>query len=40
MFLAYRPSALEIARFLDESQALPLSYAPAGLANTGGAGEP
>lgn len=34
MFLATRPSALQIARFLEESATLPLSYAPAGLLDT------
>lgn len=38
MFLAHRPSAPEIAAFLDASRSLPLSYAPPGLAQTGGAG--
>ncbi|HEV8396440.1 MAG TPA: DUF1990 family protein [Vicinamibacterales bacterium] len=33
-----RPSSPQIERFLDDSRALPLSYTPAGLANTGGAG--
>jgi uncharacterized protein (UPF0548 family) len=38
MFLPHRPSALEIARFLEESQALPLSYEPAGLGASQAAG--
>ena len=32
MFLARRPSASAIERFLRESQDLPLSYAPVGIA--------
>jgi uncharacterized protein (UPF0548 family) len=31
MFLLHRPTADQVARFIDESRALPLSYAPAGL---------
>ena len=38
MFLAHRPSPGEIERFLDASRALPLSYAPVGLARTGAPG--
>jgi uncharacterized protein (UPF0548 family) len=38
LFLAHRPTPHEIERFLDASRALPLSYAPAGLAHTGAAG--
>ena len=38
MFLAHRPTPHEIDRFLDASRALPLSYAPPGLAKTGAAG--
>jgi uncharacterized protein (UPF0548 family) len=38
MFLAHRPSAQEIAAFLDASRRLPLSYAPPGLAQSGGHG--
>src|SRR6185503_13541656 len=38
MFLAHRPAPAEIERFVDASRALPLSYAPPGLAHTGGAG--
>jgi uncharacterized protein (UPF0548 family) len=32
MFLVHRPSSAEIARFLDDSRHLPLSYEPAGIA--------
>ena len=35
MFLARRPSAERIARFVRESEKLPLSYGPIGLLNTG-----
>ena len=38
MFLSRRPSPRDVARFLDASKALPLSYAPVGLARTGAAG--
>lgn len=38
MFLSHRPSAQEIAAFLDASRRLPLSYAPPGLAKTGAHG--
>ena len=38
MFLRSRPTAGVIARFLDASRDLPLSYAPTGLAVHGGAG--
>ena len=38
MFLAHRPSAAEVQRFLDASRDLPLSYQPVGLAQTGGPG--
>ena len=38
MFLAHRPTPHEIERFLDASRALPLSYAPAGLAHAGATG--
>jgi uncharacterized protein (UPF0548 family) len=38
VFLAHRPSPAEIERFLDASRALPLSYAPVGLARTGAPG--
>ena len=38
MFVAHRPSSREIARFIDESRALPLSYGPVGVAATGAAG--
>ena len=38
MFLAHRPSPGDIARFLDASRDLPLSYAPVGLARTGAPG--
>jgi uncharacterized protein (UPF0548 family) len=31
MFLLHRPTADQVTRFIDESRALPLSYAPAGL---------
>ena len=37
MFLARRPSAERIARFVRESQKLPLSYGPMGLLKTGAA---
>jgi uncharacterized protein (UPF0548 family) len=35
MFLARRPSDMTIARFLDESQHLPLSYGPVGVVEAG-----
>jgi uncharacterized protein (UPF0548 family) len=38
MFLARRPSARAIDRFLRESQDLPLSYGPVGIAGTGADG--
>jgi uncharacterized protein (UPF0548 family) len=38
MFLARRPSASAIERFLRESQDLPLSYAPVGIAQAGADG--
>lgn len=38
MFLARRPSAAAIDRFLTRSASLPLSYDPVGLARTGGPG--
>lgn len=38
MFLAHRPSGQEVTRFLAASRRLPLSYAPPGLATTGGSG--
>jgi uncharacterized protein (UPF0548 family) len=38
LFLAHRPSAQQIERFLDASRDLPLSYAPVGLARTGASG--
>ncbi len=39
MFLARRPSAEDIDRFLHESQVLPLSYSPIGIVNAGTARE-
>ncbi|MGH9147071.1 MAG: DUF1990 family protein [Vicinamibacterales bacterium] len=39
MFLARRPSRHTIDRFLRESQDLPLSYGPAGIVQTGTAGQ-
>ena len=38
MFLLHRPSPRDVARFLDASAALRLSYAPVGLARTGALG--
>ena len=38
MFLVRRPSSPQIARFIDGSRALPLSYQPEGLARAGGDG--
>lgn len=38
MFLVHRPSPSEIARFLEHSAALPLSYQPIGLAGQGAPG--
>src|SRR5690348_12566904 len=38
MFLLRRPTPDRIARFIAESQALPLSYGPVGLAHTGADG--
>lgn len=38
MFLLQRPTAGQVARFLDESQGLQLSYAPAGLVHGDAAG--
>lgn len=38
MFLSRRPSPQDVARFLDASKDLPLSYAPVGLARTGAPG--
>lgn len=38
MFLASRPSPQDVARFLDASRDLPLSFAPVGLARTGAPG--
>jgi uncharacterized protein (UPF0548 family) len=38
MFLLRRPTPERIARFLDESPALPLSYAPAGLVRSAASG--
>ena len=38
MFLLRRPSSRQIARFLDRSRALPLSYQPEGLARGGADG--
>ena len=38
MFFAHRPSPRDIERFIDASRALPLSYAPEGLARDGAGG--
>ena len=38
MFLVRRPSSQQIARFIDGSRALPLSYQPEGLARSGAHG--
>jgi uncharacterized protein (UPF0548 family) len=38
LFFIHRPSPQDIARFLDASRELPLSYAPVGLARTGASG--
>ena len=38
MFLSRRPSPQDVARFLDASEDLPLSYAPVGLARAGAPG--
>lgn len=38
MFLTHRPSPQDVARFLDASRDLPLSYTPVGLAQSGASG--